>query len=135
MTFGSAQDCQFLHTGGSAVVRAKASADTRFVLWMAPQPVAASPVDERIEPALAVPTPGQVGPRGQSTYAVRGLAPGSYVVAIAGITEDADLQVFTDATYSMELDCTLRAPTDVGTAPSGCTATSGSRSSVSGAST
>lgn len=119
-TDGSVQDCQFLHTGGSAVVRAKATADTRFVLWLVPQPVASAPTDEQAELPVSVPTPGKVGPRGQSTYAVRGLAPGNDAIAVVGITEDADLAVYADGTYSMQLDCTLRAPGDIGTGPSGC---------------
>lgn len=72
-----------------------------------------------------VPTAGSVEPRGESRYSASGLAPGSHTVSITGLTADADLRVFQDATYSFELDCTLLRPGDVTNVPEECTLTTG----------
>lgn len=55
-----------------------------------------------------IPTIGLVGTRQTSRYFTTGLTPGTHTVSITGLTSDADLHVFSDETYSFELDCTLR---------------------------
>lgn len=55
-----------------------------------------------------IPTIGMVGTRQTNRYVTTDLTPGMHTVSIAGLTGDADLHVFSDETYSFELDCTLR---------------------------
>lgn len=55
-----------------------------------------------------VPTVGLVGTRETSRYFSAGLTPGTHTVSITGLTGDANLHVYSDDTYSFELDCTLR---------------------------
>ena len=70
-------------------------------------------------------TIGLVGTRQTSRYFTTGLTPGIHTVSITGLTEDADLHVFPDETYTMELDCTLRRPGDVTNGPEDCTFATG----------
>jgi hypothetical protein len=72
-----------------------------------------------------VPTIGLVGTRQTSRYVTTGLMPGTHTVSITGLTDDADLHVFSDETYSFEFDCTLRRPGDVINGPEDCTLTTG----------
>lgn len=55
-----------------------------------------------------IPLTGLVGTRQTSRYVTTSLTPGTHTVSITGLTGDADLHVFSDETYSFELDCTLR---------------------------
>jgi len=118
------EDCSFeLAGGGPIVVQVRGVAATSYALALAPAPVAiAAPVNESVALTAGHSTVGQVGPRGISSYAVTGLAAGRYTIAISGLDQDADLHVYTDNTYSMELDCTLRAVGDVLPLPEECTA-------------
>ena len=72
-----------------------------------------------------VPTVGLVGTRQTNRYLTTGLTPGTRTVSITGLTGDADLHVFSDETYSVELDCTLRSPGDVANLPEDCTLATG----------
>ena len=72
-----------------------------------------------------IPTLGLVGTRQTSRYFTTGLTPGTHTVSITGLTGDADLHVFSDDTYSFELDCTLRRPSDVTNGPEDCTLVTG----------
>lgn len=119
------EDCSFEHDGGPVIASASSATGARVLLSLAPTPSVAAPVDENRAIAAGSPVAAQVGPRGESRYAVTGLAAGDVNVAIFGLSADADLKVYADDTYSMELDCTLRAPGDVLPTPSDCTTTSG----------
>ena len=79
-----------------------------------------SPTDEIREIPLQVPVSGQVGARGESRYSVPGVASGEYTIYLVGLSDDADLRVFADDTYSLELDCSLRRPGDVDRQPEAC---------------
>ena len=72
-----------------------------------------------------IPTIGLVGTRQTNRYFATGLTPGAHTVSITGLTDDADLHVFSDETYSLELDCTLRKPGDVTNLPEDCTSATG----------
>jgi hypothetical protein len=118
------EDCTFDGTGGPLVVRVAGAPGTRYQLWQAPTPSIASPVNEASVVAASTVTVGQVGARGESTYAASGLASGRYTISIAGLSDDADLKVYADDTYSVELDCTLRSVGDVMAEPEDCTTSS-----------
>lgn len=75
-----------------------------------------------IQPGL--PRLGQVGSRGTSYYSATGLSLGDYNVSITALSADADLHIYMDNTYSLELDCTLRAPGDTDDSPEDCTVNS-----------
>jgi hypothetical protein len=72
--------------------------------------VIGTPVNESVQIQPDVPTIGQVATRGESRYWATGLTLGSHTVTISDLTGAADLHVYSDNTYSMELDCTLRFP-------------------------
>jgi len=72
--------------------------------------VTGTPVNESAQIQPDVPTIGQVATRGVSGYWTTGLTLGSHTVTISNLTGAADLHVYSDNTYSMELDCTLRFP-------------------------
>jgi len=57
---------------------------------------------------LGVPTVGFVETRSESRYFTTGLTPGTHAVSIVGLTGAANLHIYADETYSLELDCTLR---------------------------
>lgn len=46
--------------------------------------------------------------RGTSFYAATGLDPGIYTVNLSNPTADADLHLYPNAGYSLEIDCTTR---------------------------
>ena len=90
---------------GSPLV--KPSSD--YVLTVVPAPVVpATIVGTSGDIAPRTPTVGWVETRSTSRYQTTGLAAGSHTVSIVGLTGAADLHVYADATYSNELDCTLR---------------------------
>jgi hypothetical protein len=107
----------YLAVDGAALVGASA----RFAILVAPPPAIPAPADEVAVIPLGTPTVGQVGPRGQSRYTTSGLTPGRPVtVGIASLGADADLRIYTDATRSIQIPCTLD-HMDVGTWPEACT--------------
>jgi hypothetical protein len=118
------EDCSFEHDAGPVVAAVSSATGARVLLSLAPTPSMAAPVDENRVVTAGGPVAGQVGPRGESRYAVTGLAAGDFNVAIFGLNADADLKVYADDTYSTELDCTLQAPGDVLPTPSDCTTAS-----------
>jgi hypothetical protein len=115
------EDCTFDSGAGPVVVQVTGTAGTRYQLWHASTPSVSSPATESRAIGSGTPTAGQVAARGDSTYAVTGLTPGSYTISIAGLSADADLKVYFDETYSTEQDCTLRSPGDVSAQPEDCT--------------
>lgn len=50
---------------------------------------------------------GWVDSRQTNRYRVDGLGPGIHTVSVVGATRDVELRVHYDATYTMQLDCTL----------------------------
>ena len=72
--------------------------------------VTGTPANESAQIPPDVPTIGQVATRGESRYWTTGLTLGNHTVTISDLTGAADLHVYGDNTYSMELDCTLRFP-------------------------
>ena len=91
---------------GSSLV--KPSGD--FVVTVVPAPVVPPTiVGTSGDIPAGTPTVGWVETRSTSRYQTTGLAAaGSHTVSIVGLTGAADLHVYADATYSNELDCTLR---------------------------
>jgi hypothetical protein len=57
---------------------------------------------------LGIPTVGFVESRRESGYFTTDLTPGTHSVSIVGLTGAANLHLYSDETYSFELDCTLR---------------------------
>jgi hypothetical protein len=113
---------------------------TGIVNWNneAPNDINLSPINEGswenpVPIELGIPYNGQVETRGTSFYAATGLEPGVYTVFLSDLTGDTDLHLYSDGTYSMELDCTLSAPGDVLNEPQDCTfnSTGGIYASVS----
>ncbi len=102
-----------------------------YTIFTAPNPIPIQPASEGSRQAPVtipcdIPTQGQVETRGTSYYMSTGLLPGQpYTVNILGLSEDADLHVYSDETYSWELDCTLLKPGDVTSIPESCTTTTG----------
>jgi hypothetical protein len=97
-----------------------------YVIMVVPAPVVTLPITGTggsVPPGI--PTVGLVGTRDTSRYVTTGLIPGTHTVSIIGLTGDADLHVFTDETYSSELDCTLRRPGDVTNLSEECTLATG----------
>lgn len=119
------EDCTFDTGAGPVVVQVTGATGTRYQLWQALAPNVSSPATEARAFNSGTPTVGQVATRGDSTYSVAGLTPGAYTISIAGLSADADLKVYSDETYSLEQDCTLRAPGDVLEGPEDCTIVSG----------
>lgn len=115
------EDCTFDASAGPVVVQVTGTAGTRYQLWQALTPSVSNPATESRAISSGTPTAGQVATRGDSTYQVTGLTPGNVTISIAGLSADADLKVYFDGTYSMEQDCTLRAPGDVLAEPENCT--------------
>lgn len=99
----------------------------QYIIAVALAPVVTVPIAAGTSGPVSqgIPTVGLVVSRGESRYSASGLTPGTHTVSIAGLTEDADLRVFHDGTYSFELDCTLLRPGDVTNSPEDCTLTTG----------
>jgi hypothetical protein len=72
--------------------------------------ITGTPANESVQIPPDVPTIGQVATRGESRYRATGLTLGSHTVTISDLTGAANLHVYGDNTYTMELDCTLRSP-------------------------
>jgi hypothetical protein len=92
-----------------------------YVAFVAPAPDAFDLTTEDVQVPLNAVTPGHVGTRGRSTYTVTGITPGASVtIATAGLTGAADLRVYADDAFALELRCTLWNSSVVGT-PEACT--------------
>jgi hypothetical protein len=80
-----------------------------FRILAAPAPVISGPIVPTSGSVPGrTPTVGWVETRGTSRYRVDGLPAGTHTISILGATGDVDFHVYGDATYSSELDCTLR---------------------------
>lgn len=126
----SPKDCTVTATGTLLTIRVEGDGVTGtasdYVVMAVPAVVATLPItgtSGSIPPGL--PTAGLVTTRDTSRYFATGLTPGTHTVSITGLTDDADLHLFSDETYSFELDCTLRRPGDVTNLPEDCTLTTG----------
>jgi hypothetical protein len=120
------EDYQLTTTGQRLVAAVTGPDSAAYTLSVAATPTVASPENEGSwERPVVIPpdavTPGQVAARGTSYYAVTGLPAGRHTVSMTALSEDADLHVFYDETYSMERDCTLRGYDILGTYPDDCT--------------
>ena len=124
------QNCTFVASAGLFHIEVDAGPSTEpvsYTILAAPNPVITNPVSQgsRQSPVSiphGIPTQGQVETRGESFYNTTGLTPAQPVtVSIIGLSADADLRVFSDETYSFELDCTLRRAGDVTNDPEECT--------------
>lgn len=115
------EDCTFTHDGlGPVLAQVRGSAGAHYALTLAPAVTFANPQDESSLVVVSTPAFGQVGARGTSTYQVNGLpTSGRFSIAIAGLDADADLTVYSDATYSFPL-CGLVGVGDTGTLPEEC---------------
>lgn len=127
----SAESCTMTAPGSAleVVVDGNQAGGTaaQYIIAVALAPVVSIPIAAGTSGPIThgVPTVGLVAPRDESRYSASGLTPGTHTVSISGLTEDADLRVFSDGTYSFELDCTLNRPGDVTNAPEDCTLTTG----------
>lgn len=126
----SPKDCLVTAAGTLLTIRVEGDGVTGtvadYVVMAVPAVVATLPItgtSGSIPPGL--PTVGLVAPRDTSRYFATGLTPGTHTVSITGLTDDADFHLFSDETYSFELDCTLRRPGDVTNLPEDCTLTTG----------
>lgn len=124
------QYCTLIAASSVLTIKLDASAApsaASVILGIAANPIIAAPTSQSgASVAPGIPLQGQVAPRGTSSYAASGLTAGQpYTVSISGLSEDADLRVFTDGTYSMELDCTLLRPGDIGVSAEECTTAPG----------
>ncbi|MGH7786840.1 MAG: choice-of-anchor Q domain-containing protein [Candidatus Binatia bacterium] len=125
------KECFFTASGDTAFVRVHgqraAVPQVAYTVLLIERAAVASPVaegtrDEPVAVVAGVPWHGQVSPRGTSYYVATDLSPAeSHVVALTALTEGADLQVFGDDTYSLELDCTYRDDPDVVGTAQDCT--------------
>lgn len=119
------EDCTFANSGDLTFLGITSHGDTGYILFTAPYDIKLPPVDEGswenpVYVEFGKPYNGQVASRGTSYFAATGLIPGIYTVFLSGLTDDADLHVYNDETYSLEQDCTLRAPGDVLNEPEDC---------------
>ena len=126
----SPKDCPVLAAGTLLTIRVEGDGVTGtaadYVVMAVPAVVATAPItgtSGSIPPGL--PTVGLVATRDTSRYFATSLTPGTHTVSITGLTDDADLHLFSDETYSFEVDCTLRRPGDVTNLPEDCTLTTG----------
>ena len=118
----SPQDCFMQAATNRLLVAVESSVSASFVLAVANATNSVNPANEvRLDIVADQLTAAQVGPRGTSRYAATGLVNGQHTVSILGLSGDADLHVYADDTYSLELDCTLRGVGDINSAPEECT--------------
>jgi hypothetical protein len=119
------EDCSFENPGNLTFLGLNSHGGTGYILFAAPYDIKLPPVDEGswenpVPVEFGKPYNGQVAARGTSYFATIGLMPGIYTVFLSGLTDDADLHVYNDETYSLEQDCTLRATGDVLNEPEDC---------------
>lgn len=116
------EECRLTAADARMLMEVNAPEASTYTISFAPTPVLGTPVNEGlVNIPHNVPTKGQVATRGTSYYAATGFPLGRHTVSITGLSGDADLHVYADGTYSLELDCTLRAPGDVLDEPQECT--------------
>lgn len=120
------ESCLVKAVDGRIIVAVKGMEQSSYTLSVNAVPTITTPgnegsVDDPVIIQPGVPTIGQVATRGASYYAAIGLDLGDYNISIASLSADADLHIYMDSTYSLELDCTLRAPGDTGTSSEDCT--------------
>ena len=126
----SPKDCTVTAAGAFLTIRVAGDGvigtASDYVIMTVPAVVVAPPIIGTGGSILrGVPTVGLVGTRNTSGYSATGLTPGSHTVSLTGLTDDADLHVYSDETYSFELDCTLIRVGDVTNLPEECTLTTG----------
>lgn len=115
------EDCSFAHDGlGPLLAQVRGTPGATYVLALAPAVQFPAPADETALVVVSTPAFGQVGPRGTSTYQTNGLpTTGRYSITISSLDADADLMVYSDATYSTPI-CGLSGVGDLGTLPEEC---------------
>jgi hypothetical protein len=126
----SPKDCTVIATSALLAIRVEGdgvlTSASDYVILAAPAVVVTPPITGSGGTILPeVPTAGSVAARATNLYSATGLTPGTHTVSITGLSDDADLHVFSDNTYSFELDCTLRRAGDVTNAPEDCTFATG----------
>ena len=109
------EDCTLTSTGGTLYFVVDGVFSTvqsvTYAALVTPAPPVSNTVNEgsTVAPAIvSVGTPsfGQVGPAGTSYYVTSGLTPNTrYTVSITGLTNDADLKVFSDNTFTTSAAC------------------------------
>lgn len=119
------EDCQLATAPYRVIFAVNGLESSEYILSIAQTPDFAFPVNEgeTLNPIViqdSIPTEGQVGSRGISFYTSTDLTYGNYTVSISGLSNDADLGVYTDGTYSSELDCSLIKAGDVLDYPEDC---------------
>jgi hypothetical protein len=126
----SPKDCPVMAAGTLLTIRVEGDGVTGtaadYVVMAVPAVVATAPITGRN--AAACPDYGQsvsLQHAITSRYFATSRRPGTHTVSITGLTDDADLHLFSDETYSFELHCTLRRPGDVTNLPEDCTLTTG----------
>jgi hypothetical protein len=126
----SPKDCPVMAAGTLLTIRVEGDGMTGtaadYVVMAVPAVVATAPITGRN--AAACPDYGQsvsLQHAITSRYFATSRRPGTHTVSITGLTDDADLHLFSDETYSFELHCTLRRPGDVTNLPEDCTLTTG----------
>lgn len=117
------EDCQVTTTANKLIVAVNALQSSKFTLSVASTPNITTPANEGVGLPVSITqnnlTVGQV--RETSFYQASGLTLGNHVISISGLSDDADLHVFLDDNYSVELDCTLNAGFDDVNFPEDCT--------------
>jgi hypothetical protein len=119
------EDCQLTTVPYRVIFAVNGLESSEYILSIAQTPSVDLPVNEGgIADPIGIrdniPTEGQVGSRGTSFYTSTDLTYGNYTVSISGLSDDADLGVYTDGTYSFELDCSLTESGDVLDYPEDC---------------
>jgi len=119
------EDCQLTTALDRVIFAVNGLESSEYILSIARTPNVDFPVNEGeiIDPIVIqdnIPTEGQVGSGGISFYASTDLTYGNYTVSISGLSDDADLGVYTDGTYSSELNCSLTKSGDVLDYPEDC---------------
>ena len=111
------KECAFAASGDTVYVRVDGQSilgtSAAYTALLIVRPSVTSVVSEGTRDAPvaiadAIPRLGQVSTRGTSFYVATGLAADEpHVVAITALTGAADLHVYPDSTYALELECTL----------------------------
>lgn len=119
------EDCQITSTSNRVIFAVSGLESSEYVLSIAKTPNVPFPKNEGLSNAPVViqqnnPAVGEVGPGGVSYYNSTALLFGNHLVSISGLNADADLGVYSDETYSIELGCTLNLPGDIDNSPEDC---------------
>jgi hypothetical protein len=101
-----------------------------FTAFAAPAPAVAIPMNQGtpadpVELSIDTPAVGQVAsaPTGTSYYAVTGLTASTYTVSVNGLTNDADLIVYNDGTFTTRASCSINNTEYLRTTAESCTVT------------